>query len=170
MMLRKTDSITFQETNVVAARGVASGSFSAEGTILNWMRGFLHSQYVGLVRSGVQIKVEARTYLRIRWTKRDERRFIVSQPVVAMIPAGVVRLESGLFRRNKQRWNRWIGRIVLIEHLEAGVVYTVKVHGEEGPLRAWGPSSERNNRVGRGTSSMWSSIPRLWNCRLPLHV
>jgi hypothetical protein len=103
------------------------------------MRGFLHSQYVGLVRSGVRIKVEARTYLRIRWTKRDERRFIVSQPVVAMIPAGVVRLESGLFRRNKQRWNRWIGRIVLIEHLEAEVVYTVKVHGEEWTLKSLGP-------------------------------
>src|SRR6188508_301569 len=29
---------------------------------------------------------------------------------------------------------------------------------KNGPSRAWGPSLERNNRVGRGTSSMWSSI------------
>jgi hypothetical protein len=56
-----------------------------------------------------------------------------------MIPAGAVRLESGMFRRSKQRWNRWVGRIVLIEHLAEGVVYTVKVHGEEWTLKSLGP-------------------------------
>lgn len=138
MMLRKTDLVAFQETNAMAARGVESGSLSAEGTIMNWVRGLIHSQYVGLVRSGVRIKVGARTDLRIRWTKREERCFIVGQPVVAMIPAAAVRLESGMFRRSKQRWNRWVGRIVLIEHLEAGVLYTVKVHGEEWTLKSLG--------------------------------
>jgi hypothetical protein len=56
-----------------------------------------------------------------------------------MIPARAVRLESGMFRRSKQRWNRWVGRIVLIEHLEAEVVYTIKVHGEEWTLKSLGP-------------------------------
>jgi hypothetical protein len=51
MMLRKTDSIDFQDTNVAAARGVESGSLSVEGTIMNWVRGLIRSHYVGLVRS-----------------------------------------------------------------------------------------------------------------------
>jgi hypothetical protein len=106
---------------------------------MNWVRGRIHSHYVGLVRSGVRIKVGARADLRVRWAQREARRFVVGQPVVAMIPAGAVRLESGLFRRSRQRWNRWIGRIVLIEHLEAGLLYTVKVHGEEWTLKSLGP-------------------------------
>jgi len=48
---------------------------------------------------------------------------------------GRVRLENGLFRRSKQRWYRWVGRIVLIEQVEAAIVYTVKVHGEEWTLK-----------------------------------
>jgi hypothetical protein len=57
MMLRKTDSIDFQDTNVAAARGVESGSLSVEGTIMNWVRGLIRSHYVGLVRSGVRINM-----------------------------------------------------------------------------------------------------------------
>jgi len=44
-----------------------------------------------------------------------------------------------MFRRSKQRWIRWVGRIVLIEHLEAGIIYTVKVHREEWTLKSLGP-------------------------------
>jgi hypothetical protein len=111
----------------------------AEGTIINWVRGIIHSQYVGLVRGGVRMKVGVRTDLRIRWARREEREFVVGQPVVATIPAETVRLESGMFRRGKQRWNRWVGRIVLIQQVEAGSLYTVKVHGEEWTLKSLGP-------------------------------
>jgi hypothetical protein len=111
----------------------------AEGTIINWVKGIIHSQYVGLVRAGVRIKVGARSDLRIRWTRREECEFVVGQPVVATIPAETVRLEGGMFRRSKQRWNRWVGRIVLIEHLEAATVYTVKVHGEQWTIKSLGP-------------------------------
>ena len=110
---------------------------------MNWVRGLIHSlihsQYAGLVRAGVRIKVGARTDLRVRGARKDESGFVVGQPVVAMIPATGVRLESGMFRRSRQRWNRWVGRIVLIEHLEAQVVYTVKVHGEDWTLKSVGP-------------------------------
>ena len=138
-MQRKTDSVAFQETNAMAARGSESGSIYAEGTIMNWVRGVVHSQYVGLVRSGVRIKVGTRSGLRIRWARREERSFVIGQQAVATISAEAVRLESGMFRRSKQRWNRWVGRIVLIEHLEAGIVYTVKVHREEWTLKSLGP-------------------------------
>ena len=59
-------------------------------------------------------------------------------------PCRVLRLESGLFRRRNSGGIAGLGRIVLIEHLEAGVVYTVKVHGEEWTLKRPGvhPRSE----------------------------
>lgn len=58
---------------------------------------------------------------------------------MATIPAEAVRLEAGIFRRSKQRWNRWIGRIVLVESGEAGILYTVKIHGEDWTLKGYGP-------------------------------
>ena len=57
----------------------------------------------------------------------------------ATIPAEAVRLEHGMFRRSKQRWNRWFGRIVLTQQVEAGTVYTVKVHGQEWTFKSFGP-------------------------------
>ena len=138
-MMHKTDSVHFADKKAMAARRSDSGSLYAEGTIINWVRGVIHSQNVGLVRAGVRIKVGTRTDLRIRWARREERSFVVGQPVVATMPAEAVRLESGMFRRSKQRWNRWVGRIVLIEQLEAGIVYTVKVHREEWTLKSVRP-------------------------------
>ena len=138
-MMRKSDSIQLSDLTIATAGGVESGSISAGGSIMNWVRGLIHSQYAGLVRTGVRIKVGARADLRVRWAKTVERGFVVGQSVVAMIPATAVRLESGMFRRSKQRWNRWVGRIVLIEHVEAGLLYTVKVHREEWTLKSLGP-------------------------------
>ncbi len=115
------------------------GITAAEGTLINWIRGVIQSQYGGLVRTGVRIKVGERTDLRVRWAMRDERLFVVGQRVVATIPAEAVRLESGLFRRSRQRWNRWIGRIVLVESVEARTLYTVKIHGEELTIKGYGP-------------------------------
>jgi hypothetical protein len=139
MITRKKDRAHVPQQSVIACPGVDCGSLCVEGAIINWVRGVIHSQYVGLLRAGVRIKVGARTDLRIRWARRAQREFVVGQPVVATIPAGTVRLESGMFRRSKQRWNRWVGRIVFIEHLEAATVYTVKVHGEEWTIKSLGP-------------------------------
>lgn len=118
--------------------GVGSGSVCADGAITNWVMGMIQSQYVGLVRAGVRIKVGNRADLRVRWTLETDRRFVVGQQVVATIPAEAVRLDFGLFRRSKQRWNRWVGRIVLVEHVEGGRVYTVKIHGEEWTIKSSG--------------------------------
>ena len=138
MTPHKIGSVRFTNQSPTAAGGAESGSISAGSTIMNWVRGLLHSQYAGLVRTGVRIKVGARADLRVRWAKKVERGFVVGQSV-AMIPATAVRLESGMFRRSKQRWNRWIGRIVLIQQVEAGTLYTVKVRGEEWTLKSLGP-------------------------------
>jgi hypothetical protein len=119
--------------------GSGSGSVCADGAITNWVTGVIQSQYVGLIRAGVRIKVGRRADLRVRWTLERDRWFVVGQQVVATTPAEAVRLEFGLFRRSQQRWNRWVGRIVLVEHVERGMVYTVKIHGEEWTIKGYGP-------------------------------
>jgi hypothetical protein len=118
---------------------INQGSISADGTITNWITGVIHSQSVGLVRAGVRIKVMERVDLRVRWPIGKPRRFVDGQLVIATIPAEAVRFEAGMFRRSKQRWNRWIGRLVLVESTEVGTVYTVKVHGEDWTLKGFGP-------------------------------
>ena len=123
----------------IKTRGVESGTMNIEGSVMNWVKGVIRAQYVGLVRAGLRISVGERTDLRVRWAKSDARRFVVGQTVVAAISAQAVRLEHGMFRRSKQRWNRWFGRIVLIQQVEAGTVYTVKVHGQEWTLKSVGP-------------------------------
>ena len=110
-----------------------------EGTVINRVMGVLQSHHVGLVRVGVRIKIMERTDLRVKWPIEDERCFVVGQRVLATIPVEAVRLEAGIFRRSKQRWNRWIGRIVLVEPGDAGTVFTVKIHGEGWTLKAYGP-------------------------------
>ena len=139
MMMRKTDPVSFRATRAAAAGVVESGTICTEASIMNWVKGVIRSQCVGLVRAGVRMNVGERTDLRVRWPRREAQRFVVGQSVVATIPADAVRLEHGMFRRSKQRWNRWFGRIVLIQQVEGGTVYTVKVHGEEWTLKSFGP-------------------------------
>jgi hypothetical protein len=91
---------------------INQGSISADGTIVNWITGVVQSRYVGLVREGVRIKVFDRMDLRARWPIGETQRCGPGQNVIATIPAEAVRLEAGMFRRSRQRWNRWIGRIV----------------------------------------------------------
>ncbi|HEY7534051.1 MAG TPA: hypothetical protein VH681_14870 [Nitrospiraceae bacterium] len=118
---------------------INQGSISADGTIINWVVGVIHSQSMGLIRAGIRIKVMERSNLRVRWQIGVDRCFLAGQRVCALIPAEAVRLEAGIFRRSQQRWNRWIGRIVLVESSEDKTLYTVKIHGEDWTLKAYDP-------------------------------
>ena len=125
---------------------IKQGSISADGAVINWIAGSVHSYYIGLVREGVRITIMDRINLRVRWPIGEQRYFGDEQHVIATIPAEAVTLEAGMFRRSKQRWNRWIGRIVLIDPSEAGITYTVKIHGVDWTLKSCSPvlgSSER---------------------------
>jgi len=112
---------------------------SADGSITNWIVGIVRSQYVGLVQVSVRIRVSERTGLRARWPIGKGSCCTVGWRIVAMIPAEAVRLEPGIFCRSRQRWNRWIGRIVLVESRDTDVMYTVKVHGLDWTLKSCGP-------------------------------
>lgn len=121
--------------------GTSDHCISSTALMTNRVRGVIHSCQVGLTRAGVRLRVGERTDLRVRWpiSQTDNRCLRVGGRAVATIPIDAVRLEAGIFRRSKQRWNRWIGRIVLVEPGDAGTVFTVKIHGEGWTLKAYGP-------------------------------
>ena len=125
--------------NITTDQRIHGSNVCADGSITNWVAGLVQSQYMGLVRAGVRIKIMERIDLRVRWPIGEERCFVAGQHVRAMIPAEAVRFEAGMFRRSTQRWNRWIGRIVLVESTDSGIVYTVKIHGEDWTLMGYGP-------------------------------
>ena len=126
-------------SNVTREHMIEGAYTCAEGTVINRIMGVVQSHHVGLVRAGVRIKIMERTDLRVKWSIEDARGVVVGQQVVATIPAEAVHLEAGIFRRSKQRGNRWIGRIVLVESSPSGTVFTVKIHGEGWTLKAYGP-------------------------------
>ena len=138
MIERKIQWMPTVSEHVRVDHMIEGGSVCAGSTITNWVVGVVQSQHVGLVRAVVRINVAARTALRVRWPIGNKRFFVVGQHVVATIPAEAVRLGAGIFRRSTQRWNRWIGRIVLMEPGDAGTVFTVKIHGEGWTLKAYG--------------------------------
>ena len=115
---------------------INQGSISVDGLIVNWIGGVVQSQYIGMVREGVRIKALDRIDLRVRRRIGALQDYGVGQHVIATIPAEAVTLEAGMFRRSKQRWNRWIGRIVLVEQREGKRLYTVKIHGEAWTLKS----------------------------------
>ncbi len=141
MMRRTIPELSTVRTQPSLDPLIGCGSVSAEGAVVNWVVGSVHSQQIGLVRTGVRLTVGKRQQLHVKWPIGAARSFVfvVGQRVVATIPAGAVHLEAGMFRQSKQRWNRWIGRIVLVQPREAEMLYTVKIHGENWTLKGYGP-------------------------------
>jgi hypothetical protein len=115
------------------------GRIRAARSILNRVDGVVLSRRAGPVRTVVRIRIGRRVDLRVKQPVGDAGRWAAGQRVVAAIPAEAVRLEAGLFRRSKRRWNRWYGRIVLVEPYPGGQVLTVKVHGEGWSLKSTVP-------------------------------
>ncbi|MBS0151105.1 MAG: hypothetical protein JSR31_09195 [Nitrospira sp.] len=116
------------------------------------LEGLVHCQQIGPVRTTVHIRVGRRLDLRVQLPLDDKRRFVMGQSIIAVIPAEAVRLEAGLFRRSRQRWNRWYGRIVMATSHHEELVLTAKIHGESWslsstlpilgsvhPARSWDP-------------------------------
>jgi hypothetical protein len=119
----------------------------------NRIAGIVQSRHVGLVSHGIRLKVMQRTDLRVKWPIHETRDVDVGQRVVAAISIDAVSLEAGMFRRSRLRWNRWIGRIVLVQLCGARRLYTVKLHGEDWTLRSYGPVAGA-----RGPSRPWDVV------------
>lgn len=108
----------------------------------NVFSGIVMSRTDGLTRTTLRIRIGERTVLRVRWLGRSaahDTTIDVGQPVRVVIPEEAVQLEVGGFRRGKQRWNRWIGQVVLVYHSNHDLVTTVEIHHNDMTLRSRGP-------------------------------
>lgn len=106
----------------------------------NVLTGIVTSRTEGLTRNTLRIRVGERTDLRVRWSSfySAYNAIGVGQAVRIAIPESAVQLEAGGFRRGKQRWNRWIGRVVLVNRTNDDPAITVKLHRDSITLRSVG--------------------------------
>ncbi|MEO8338665.1 MAG: hypothetical protein ABI604_02980 [Nitrospirota bacterium] len=123
--------------------------------ISNVLPGIVISNTDGLTRTSLRIRVGEHTGLRIWWpaTLPAPGTANIRQMVHVIIPEEAVRLEAGAFRRGKQRWNRWIGRVVLVNRTDEDLVTTVKLHWESITLKSVGPVLG-----GRAGLSVWDTV------------
>jgi hypothetical protein len=117
--------------------------------------GIVISKTEGLTRTTLRIRVGEHTDLRIRWQATLPPPGIanIMQMVRVLIPEEAVHLEAGAFRRGKQRWNRWIGRVVLVNRKDEDLVTTVKLHWESITLKSAGPVLGA-----RAALSVWDTV------------
>jgi ABC-type molybdate transport system ATPase subunit len=99
----------------------------------NALSGVIEAVHPGLTRVSVRVVTGNQTSIRVRWPEEAGRdlSFRVGQKVTARIPSDAVGLEVGLFRQGRQRWNRWIGRVVLVQRERDLMFVTVKLHGDD---------------------------------------
>ena len=109
--------------------------------ILNVLMGIVISKTEGLSRTTLRIRVGKHTDLRVRWqaTLPTRNTADIGQTVSVTIPEEAVHLDAGSFRRGKQRLNRWIGRVVLVNRKDENPATTVKLHRESITLKCVGP-------------------------------
>jgi hypothetical protein len=127
----------------------------AASPISNVLMGIVISKTEGLTRTTLRIRVGEHTDLRIRWQATLPPPGIanIMQMVRVLIPEEAVHLEAGAFRRGKQRWNRWIGRVVLVNRKDEDLVTTVKLHWESITLKNAGPVLGA-----RAALSVWDTV------------
>jgi len=120
---------------------ISTDSATSPLRISNVLTGNVISKTEGLTRTTLRIRIGERTDLHIRWqaTLPTSGTANIGQMVRVIIPEEAVHLEAGAFRRSKQRWNRWIGRVVLVNQKEGNLVTTVKLHWETITLKSVGP-------------------------------
>ena len=123
--------------------------------ISNVLMGVVISKTEGLTRTTLRIRVGEHTDLRVRWQAPLPKRSTanIGQRVCVTIPEEAVHLEAGGFRLGKQRLNRWIGRVVLVNRRDEDPVTTVKLHRESITLKSVGPV------IGaRAALSVWDTV------------
>jgi len=107
-------------------------------SLSNVLTGVVSSRREGLTRTTYRIHIGKRTDVRMRWlhSSPSPRRLEIGQVVRLTIPQEAVQLEAGGFRCGKQRWNRWIGRVVLVSPRDGDGSITVKIHHDPITLRS----------------------------------
>ena len=121
-------------------------SISTHETVLtsripNGLMGIVISKFERLTRTIVRIRIGKRIDLHARWQTALllPGTVNIGQMVWVTIPKEAVHLEAGGFRCGKQRLNRWIGRVVLVNRKDQDLVTTVKLYRESITLKSVGP-------------------------------
>ena len=125
-----------KEPTLAGRDGPITGQQENEATMPgdhNVLSGIVEAIHRGLTRISVRLVTGHHTPVRVRWQEQDspDLSFLVGRRVTARIPTDAVCLEAGLFRQGRRRWNRWIGRVVLVQRERHLVFVTVKLHGDD---------------------------------------
>jgi|SRR5215813_2906852 len=121
--------------------------------ISNVLMGIVISRASRLLQSRLRIRIGEHTDLHVyRQTLFTHGTVDIGQTVYVTIPEEAVHLEFGAFRRGKQRLNRWIGRVVLV-NWEDKEDMVVKLHRESITLKSGGPVLGA-----RDSLSVWDTV------------
>jgi hypothetical protein len=138
-----------------ARSSISINETTSPSLISNVLIGVVISKTEGLTRTTLRIRVGEHTDLRVRWQDAlpTGSTANIGQMVCVTIPEEAVHLEAGGFRRGKQRLNRWIGRVVLVNRRDEDPVTTVKLHRESITLKSVGPVMGA-----RAALSVWETV------------
>jgi hypothetical protein len=124
----------------------SQSSISTDETVLpsrisNGLMGIVISKTERLTRTRLRIRIGKRVDLRVSWQTalHSPGTVNIGQMIWVKIPEGAVHLEAGGFRCGKQRLNRWIGRVVLVNRTDQDLVTTVKLYRESITLKSAAP-------------------------------
>lgn len=118
----------------------------------NMITGVVVMRTKGLTRTALLLRMGDHTHLRVRWTGRSpgHETVQIGDEVRVCIAETVVNLEPGTFRRGKQRWNRWIGTVVMNYHCNYDNVTTVKLDHDNILLKTRSPIVEGQPALSTG--------------------
>lgn len=113
----------------------------SSGPMWNRLSGRVISILHGLTRTTVKLMIEEEIILTMRCpSKRFEPMNVrIGQHVIAQVNAHDVLLGTVGRWPGKERWNRWSGRIVLINPRDSAPLITVKLQGKGCTLTSTGP-------------------------------
>lgn len=112
----------------------------AAGSVWNTVAGSVVSIHQGLTNTGMHLHIGEHTTLRLRRPSDaiDGQMVRIGQKVTAHLALDSVLLAMPGKWPGKDRWNRWSGRIVLVEPAASSSLITVKVQGEQWTLKSRG--------------------------------
>jgi len=107
----------------------------------NYITGRVSSILHGLTRATIKVMMEDDVSFKVRCASDmfEEMNLRIDQPVVARINAHDVLLGAAGIWPGKERWNRWNGRIVLVNPADSDPLITVKLQGKSCTLVSTGP-------------------------------
>jgi molybdopterin-binding protein len=127
---------------------VAQGLLSMSPSVWNLVAGHIGSILHGLTRTTIKVVTEDGATIRLRCPSErfQQMSLHIGQQVMAQIHANAVLLGMAGTWPGGDRWNRWTGRIVLVEPGAERPLITVKLQGKSCTLKCTGPGVGKSSR------------------------